>query len=230
MADSSRRAFLRRAARGAIDRARSARERVGRAVDDARNARTALQAMRDPAHALATLGERAGDAIDLLASRMLARDAAAAQLAFLVERAVNERGREAVLRIVLRRNLLLDGTFLQMLEPLLAGGDAPALPRPVLDRGRQTLTTLLVEVVDPDAAPVEATREDLERFANAHPDAPLQDLVPALSGELDDEDLAGFVFGSYALFLQTFLLRSTVRMMPELVSSPALDDSSTEDA
>lgn len=230
MADGRRRARLARTLRSTLTRAERAKDTAIGVVKGAQSASVTLQQFRDPQQALTELSARAGDLVDVLTSKMLERDEAASELAFVVEEAVRRRGRDAVLRTVLRRNLLLDGTFLRMLEPMLAGGDAPALPRDALDQGRQTLTTLLAEALDPNTPAPRANREALSRFAASHPDLPMGSLLPALAGELDDEALAGFVFGSYALFLQTFLLRSTVKMMPEMATPRAIDTSTTDDA
>ena len=96
------------------------------------------------AQVLEALAVRASDAVDDLASRLLAEDEAAAQLAYLVELATAAHGQEAVLAVVLRRNLWLNGTFLKMSEPMLRGREEVVFDAETLAAGRLTLLHLLV--------------------------------------------------------------------------------------
>lgn len=170
------------------------------------------------AQVLEALAVRASDAVDDLASRLLAEDEAAAQLAYLVELATAAHGQEAVLAVVLRRNLWLNGTFLKMIEPMLRGREEVVFDAETLAAGRLTLLQLLVELMAPDAEEP-APDDDAACWALlvAHePALPLDRLEPYLAGTPEPPALAAFLVGSYTLFLQTFLLRTTVRALPQL--------------
>ncbi len=185
------------------------------------------------------MAERLGDMVDATSSRVLATDEAAAQLAYFVESIAADVPRERVLAAVLEHNLLLDGTVLKLIRPLLRAdsttpfdADLGAHLDPAdLDRGRSTLITLLETLVHlRDDAPVERMVDpDLDPVSRLHglatlaPDLPLDALYPLLSGDRPPQDVARFVMTSYSLFLQTFLLRSTMRLVPQVVNNRLLE-------
>lgn len=209
---------------GARTLARRAAERVG--LDEAA-ARLggALTAAGTPL-ALA-VGARIGDLVDAASSRLLSDDDAAAELAFAVESIADQVGRDVALGAVLKHNLLLDGTFLGLVSPLLSGQSEIAADPARLRGARATLVTLLEALVrlrddddpeqpvPPDDDRIEARFEALRAAA---PDLPLDAVAPYLCGHRTDDDTAAFVLGSYSLFLQTFLLRSTVKLVPEVLA------------
>lgn len=191
-----------------------------RALSALRGAAGRTAATLPTAQVLEALAVRASDAVDDLASRLLAEDEAAAQLAYLVELATAAHGHEAVLAVVLRRNLWLDGTFLKMIEPMLRGRETFAFEPETLASGRRTLLQLLVELMDPDATEPAPNDDDAcwAALVRHEPALPLDRLAPYLHGEVERQALAAFLVGSYTLFLQTFLLRTTVRALPQLAS------------
>lgn len=201
---------------GLLGRAGSRRRRLAGALRDR------LPVLREPPNASALVelvAERAADAIDAMATRLLAEDEAAAQLAFVVEQCAVRSGREEVMAVVLRRNLWLDGTFLRIVEPLLRGEDQPRLDDATLASGRATLLRLLAEVAEPGGATPEADDDDAwwALFDERTADLPTDALEPFVRGEVPRDELAAFLVGSYTLFLQTFLLRSTARALPTLL-------------
>ena len=178
------------------------------------------------------VGSRVTDLVDATSSRVLAGDDAAWQLAFLAEAIAATVPREQVVAAVLRRNLLLDGTFLALLRPMLDGGAAPAMDPARLTEARETLVGLLEDLAalrhNPGAARAQAPTtldQRLDALADIAGDLPTDDLRPFLVGARSDEDVASFILGSYSLFLQTFLLRSTLRMVPNLLRNPQLEGS-----
>lgn len=215
---------------------KSPRGLVRRALDRARVAeRSADLAQRVFARSapLATVAlDRLGEAVDAMSSRALATDDGASQLAFLVETIAAEHPREEVLAAVLQHNLLLDGTFLSIMRPALAGGDALDLSPATLERARLTVLTLieaLVALREPEADRADASQDPLSdrltRLADRADDLPLDALLPILAGERPDDEVAHFIVRSYSLFLQTFLLRSTVRLAPDVLGGRLLGPS-----
>lgn len=205
------------------------RSKLGRARDRTVTA-LAERTMRSGAPMAALLGDRMVDAVDAAASRLLASDDAAAQLAYVVERLTADVSTDKVVAAVLQHNLLLDGTVLQLIRPLLAGIAAPdegtAVPDvspETLARGRQTLITLL-EALQSLRDGDDSATDDLDEaarlmaLADKAPDLPLDILAPLLSGARPPDETTQFVLGSYALFLQTFLLRSSLRLVPQALS------------
>lgn len=177
---------------------------------------------------VAQLTERIGDVVDAASTRLLASDGAASQLAFFVESIATDVDREAVVALVLRRNLLLDGTMLSIIGPILGGSSELSLDDTKLEAAADTLSLLLQELVclrDGIEAP---DGGDRVRWLEEHaPDLPTDELAPYLRLERLPEDVASFVLSSYSLFLQTFLLRSTLRMAARLGAiSPFLPESS----
>jgi len=166
---------------------------------------------------------RAGAWVDAAASRALAGDEAASQLAYVVEVLASEAGREATIARVLEHNLFLDGTFLAMVRPLLRGETEPTISQADVAKAQRTLATLLESLVGAatpsftpcvDADDVAARARTL---AEARPDLPLDALAPFLAGGADDDQVARFVLASYTRFLQTFLARSVVHGLPAAV-------------
>jgi hypothetical protein len=172
---------------------------------------------------VAQLGERVGDLVDAASTRILESDEAASQLAFFVESIAVEVEREAVLALVLKRNLLLDGTVLGLISPVLSGERELGLDPAKLEKAVSTLATLLHELAclrdDAPQPPADLLPyERLEALAERAPDLPTDALAPYLRLELADEEIGTFVLTSYSLFLQTFLLRSTVQMAAKLAT------------
>ena len=59
---------------------------------------------------------------DVVAARLLQLDDTASRLAVFVEQVSERVGRDAIVPVLLRRNLVLDGTMLSVIEPILQGG------------------------------------------------------------------------------------------------------------
>ncbi len=148
---------------------------------------------------------------DVAAARLLELDEAASRLAMFVERVTLAVGRDAVMPVLLRRNLVLDGTMLRVLEPLLQGGDQVELDATTRTRALSTLVLLLSDLsalLDPDAPVATDVHELVSR-----PDADvLEPLAPLLSGERAPAETDRFIMMSYLLFLQSYLLRSVAGM------------------
>lgn len=210
-----------------------------KALDRVEPERTALRLASRVAGAGAPLavgiGARLGDMVDATSTRLLSGDDAAAQLAFAVETIAERVGREEVMALVLRHNLLLDGTFLAMISPVLSGGAEIAADPDRLRQARGTLVTLLESLVAaasgrelPTAPPTDdaGIAERVDALGHDAPELPLDAVRPYLRGERPPEETAQFVLGSYSLFLQTFLLRSTVKMVPALMrpATPEITD------
>ena len=184
-----------------------------------------LDALRDAL--LQVLGERLVDITDFLASRLLALDDRASELAAFVEGYHQAHGRLATLKVLVHHNLLLDGTLLSLIEPLLsraaspttAPADAPELPPQAVDRGRQTLATLLCELIRLDE-PSLPSLETQEARLSALRESPFPQQCPQLwrwfstpSEASEDRD---FLLGAYLIFIQAFAMRASVRSLAEL--------------
>ena len=207
--------------RGLVRRALSKTRRAAGSVVRSGLARASTRAFESGAPLVIQMTGRVGDFVDAASTRLLATDEAASQLAYFVESIAAEVEREEVVSIVLRRNLLLDGTVLSMITPLLSGERTIAIEPDRLAQAATTLTTLLQELVclrdgceGPGAAAT--TKERLEWLEHQAPDLPTDALEPYLRLQRDPEEVGAFVLSSYSLFLQTFLLRSTVRMAAKL--------------
>lgn len=215
------------------DQPRANKSLVRRALSRSRRAagsalRTGVVKVRDRAFdaggpLVSQFGERVGDLVDAASTRLLESDEAASQLAFFVESIAAEVDREAVLALVLKRNLLLDGTVLGLISPVLSGERELGIDSDKLESAVGTLATLLHELacLRDDAPPPPAgllAFQHLEALADRAPDLPTDALAPYLKLELADEEIGTFVLTSYSLFLQTFLLRSTVQMAAKLAT------------
>lgn len=210
------------------------RERIRRRVDALRPAARASDALQravgrgadalartDAARAL--VGQRAADALhglaDVAATRLLALDDDAARLAMIVERIAAGHDTEDVARLMLRRNLVLDGTFLALLEPLLSGGDLASTPEEVIDRGVDTIALLLAELVALDGfADDRPATEQLAEQLDPHD---WDVLGPVLTGQAPLDVRTRFVTLSYALFLESWLLRFSARAVGDAVAARA---------
>lgn len=183
---------------------------------------------------LRAVGGRLVDLADFTASRLLELDEAAAELAVFVERITRAHGDGIVLRVLLRHNLLLDGTILALLEPLLRGGRRSSTAPPfdtadprAIARGRETLTDLVVilasldEHADSDELPPRPAPEvdRLDLLESLGFDQEFPRVFAWLEGRATPEEDARFVLGSYLIFLETFLLRAMARNLNDL---PAL--------
>jgi hypothetical protein len=165
---------------------------------------------------------------DSVAAQLLSLDEAAAQLSLWVEDALQRHGREAILSTVLRRNLLLDGTILAFIDPLLRGKPIQTVDTHVLSRGRGTLIGLLIDIaqLDDDLPPApEDDAADLDRLqwldaaGLAHPE--LAALRAGLAGEGGSDAQTHFLMSSYLIFLQSFLMRAVVGMLGDLARGDA---------
>lgn len=204
-APDSRRSRLRRAL--APVRGLSAAGRAVRAAGRvAGTVAGSVARVRRPGDAMLALHEPLRDAVDVVASRLLALDADASILAMYVERVTAGRDVSETMGTVLRRNLLLDGTFMAIVEPLVATGELPdALDAATLGRASDTMTRLLAELAGVDAD----VDDPLAAVADAS-DVPLDGVLRHLRGESSAEDRTRFVALSYVLFLEAWLLRATV--------------------
>jgi hypothetical protein len=174
-----------------------------------------------PARRAFDLAQRAlGNASDAIATRLLSLDETASLLAIVVERCVSRHGHEAVLRIVLRRNLLLDGSFLGLIDPVLRGGDEiDATPERLL-RGRETLTSLLADLASLDAlGGVTEARADAESVLDHFVELRGSALESTLLDTAPPSDQVRVLLMSYGLFLESFLLRSAPQMMAESIGA-----------
>ena len=166
------------------------------------------------------------DTVDVVASRLLALDEDASTLALFVESVTAGRDLQNTMGTVLRRNLLLDGTFMAIVEPLVTTGELPdALDEATLDRAAGTLVDLLAELAAVDAP--EGRDARLDAIADAS-DVPMDTVFAHLRGETPAEDRTRFVALSYVLFLEAWLLRATVDRIGALArldrpAEPALD-------
>ncbi|MCB9507265.1 MAG: hypothetical protein H6698_08995 [Myxococcales bacterium] len=160
------------------------------------------------------------DLVDAASARLLERDAAAAQLGYLVEAIAARVGRDAALAVVLNQNLLLDGTFLHLVRPALVGGSVGAADPRHVDAGRETLLALLEDLFAlyaPTASPPDrslSAAARVDRLRGVADDLPIDDLAPFLEGTASTEEQLHVILGSYSLFLQTFLVRSVVQLAP----------------
>lgn len=153
---------------------------------------------------------RAREVVDRVADRIAAMDPAAEELAQWTESLVATHGRERVLRAVLLRNMLIDGTFLEFFETLLSGGDPEALPSPEALARARTSCLRLVDTL----AGIEG-----ESFASLRASGALPLTGEHLEGRSDDAAFHRFCLWSYTLFLQSFLLRSVVETTTELMAT-----------
>ncbi|MFT4704467.1 MAG: hypothetical protein ACI81R_002172 [Bradymonadia bacterium] len=223
-----------------MSKRRSLRERVKGRASRVKTAVTREIAARAPLPTNAALiklaTQQAGALVDRAASRWLASDEDAAQLAYIVEKCAEEHGREAVLSVVLRQNLWLNGTFLKLIEPALRGQAVTSLDPRVLNDGRRTLLRLLVEVAAPDDEPAASDESALwQQYLERTAALPTDRVTPHLQGDSTEEALAGFLLGSYTVFLQSFLLRTSVQLLPALAeqsdrasATRVLEESDTE--
>jgi hypothetical protein len=112
-----------------------------------------------------------------------------------------------------------------MITPLLSGERAIAVDPARLADASSTLTILLQELVclrnGCEGPGGQATTcERLTWLDEVAPDLPTDALAPYLRMERNPEEVGAFILSSYSLFLQTFLLRSTVRMAAKLTAPP----------
>jgi hypothetical protein len=153
--------------------------------------------------------ERLGNGLHEIAGRIASVDPAAEELARWTEQLVAVHGRERVMRVVLLRNMLVDGSFVEILEGLLGSDDPLAVPSSeALDRARASVRRLLETLAELDGATLQ------DRFD----DGSLARTQPHLDGTSDDAAFHRFCIWSYTLFLQSFLLRSVVETTGQLVS------------
>lgn len=156
---------------------------------------------------------------DVVASRLLALDETAALLAIVVERVVERHGHDAVLRVVLRRNLLLDGSLLALIEPVLRNDGAIDLAPERLARGRETMLHLLADLAALDAIVGDTVRPSpldavLDHFVELR-GSPIESM---LDGSASAAEQARVLLMSYGLFLESFL----IRRLPQVVADAAL--------
>ena len=205
---------------------------IGGALVQARSKLAGALTLSSPAAMLQFVDGGLRDLVDVAASKMLETDDVAAQLAILVELSVERHGRDAIMAAVLRKNLLLDGTVLAFMEPVLTGGATFDTSRELLDRARGTLVDLVAELLrlDGDVPPEEA--DERTEWVAAHPTlAGYADVSEHLRGAVDDDALRDFVFGSYVVFLQSFLMRTSVRLIGRMLRGDtqlAITGASTE--
>lgn len=162
---------------------------------------------------------------DVAASRLLTLDDDAAQLAMVVERLTAGRDHDDVARIMLRRNLVLDGTFLALLEPILSGNDLDDTPPEVIDRGVDTIALLLAELIDDVPG---GPTDPMQRLQEHLDEAERSVLLPILDGSAPLPERTRFVTLTYAIFLESWLLRFSARTVGELLtthddSAPAIE-------
>lgn len=220
-----------------LHQTKSHRGRVRRALAETRRSavgavraglrRAGRRTLSEGAPMMAELTSRVGDVIDAASTRLLAADEAASQLAFFVESIASEVDRQSVVGLVLRRNLLLDGTILSMIGPMLGGGSQLTLDDNKLAAAADTLGLLLQELVClRDGGDVPTDGDRIGWLSDNAPDLPTDALAPYLRLERPKTEVASFVLSSYSLFLQTFLLRSSLRMAAELGNSSLPDTTS----
>ncbi len=203
--ESITRSLLRRAA----DRSRDvAQDAVRGLVVKSQGATGALMAN--------VVSQRFEQMADVVAARLLQLDDTASRLAIFVEQVSERVGRDAILPVILRRNLILDGTMLTMIEPLLQGGGQVRLEPTVRARALRTLTALLSDIATLDGPPT-LHEADLPGLL-AHPSASvLEPLEHVLAGYAPDEETDQFILMSYLLFLQSFMLRTVAGMTATVV-------------
>lgn len=154
------------------------------------------------------LAGRLGDLADLAASRLLASDDLAAELALLLEELAEDQDRDEVAWMLLRHSPMLDGTLIGLLDPLMRsrGSETAAVLDPALvRRGREAILRTIAALHGgfPDApSGALAERLDAEGLLD-----PFPALRPALLGQLPPDDEARFVLLSYSIFLQSWLMR-----------------------
>lgn len=174
---------------------------------------------------LQRVGDQMEAAADVVASRLLSMDELASRMAFFVEQVSQQVGRQALLPIILRRNLMLDGTFLRLLEPLLAGRNPTELTLEPADRARAlaTLAILLRDIAALADPSIDATDDTtaLRQLRESEHEAVLGDVLDVLAGERADEESDRFIMFSYLLFLQSHLLRSVAGMTTEIAREQA---------
>jgi len=144
------------------------------------------------------------------------------------------------MRVLLRHNLLLDGTVLALLQPMLQArkGSASRGAQPLDDaidlsavgRARNTITDLIVALASLDEETNGAVEHPASDTSSRSADQgrPLAFLeargfdveFPAvwswlLATTTPEEDVH-FIFGSYVVFLQTFIMRAAARNLVEL--------------
>jgi hypothetical protein len=186
---------------------------VGRVSE--RSAAMVLQRMSDQMEAVA----------DMVASRLLSMDELASRMAFFVEQVSADVGRQALLPVILRRNLMLDGTFLRLLEPLLSGKNPSELTLESADRRRalRTLSLLLLDIgalADPSLNSASEDTAVMQLRQSTH-EAVLGDVLDVLDGTHSDADTDRFIMFSYLIFLQSHLLRSVAGMTTEIAREQA---------
>lgn len=199
----------RRLLRRATDRSREvAQDAVRGLVVKSQGATGALMAN--------VVSQRVEQMADVVAARLLQLDDTASRLAVFVEQVSERVGRDAILPVILRRNLILDGTMLSIIEPLLQGGGQVRLEPMVRAKALRTLTALLADIATLDGPPV-LDESDLHGLL-AHPSAAvLEPLEHMLAGYAPDEETDQFIMMSYLLFLQSFMLRTVAGMTATVV-------------
>ena len=203
--DSITRSMLRRATDRSRDVAQSA---VRGLVVRSQGAAGALMAN--------VVSQRFEQMADVVAARLLQLDDTASRLAVFVEQVSERVGRDAIVPVLLRRNLVLDGTMLSVIEPILQGGGTIQLAPATRAKALATLVALLADIATLDGPPA-LNDADLHGLL-AHPSASvLEPLEHVLAGHAPDEETDQFIMMSYLLFLQSFLLRTVAGMTATVV-------------
>lgn len=156
---------------------------------------------------------------DLAATQLLSIDDDAAALALFVEELAKGVERPELLRALLRHNLLLDGTFLRLLGPILTQDESEAPDISGLDDGERTMVVLFNALLDLRDGSTTPPSDDVDELIRRAPE--LEPLRSRFDGKGAHEERMRFVVLSYSLFLEAFLLRASVGLMDELVSSTA---------
>jgi len=201
--------IARRVLRRATDRSRDlAQDAVRGLVVRSQGAAGALMAN--------VVSQRFEQLADVAAARLLQLDDTASRLAVFVEQVSERVGRDAIVPVLLRRNLVLDGTMLSVMEPLLQGGGTMQLTPATRAKALATLVALLADIATLDGPPA-LHDADLHGLL-AHPSASvLEPLAYMLAGHAPDEETDQFIMMSYLLFLQSFLLRTVAGMTATVV-------------
>ena len=206
MSDDEGGGLVKRAAEGLALRGRGAVGRLGETREQ-----LAALAVAVAKKLFELSGQPVVHLLERLVDAMVASDVAAQELALFIEQLREKRGNSHIVAALIRHNLLLNGTFLALIEPLLSKGiDPPKLSTKAVERGRATMRALILEllgggeVVDvQEKAALDAIDES--EFPELCPT--VWEWLQGCSTEVED---GRFLMNSYLLFVQSALLKTAL--------------------
>lgn len=198
--------LIRRAVDGLAQKRRGSSGRIGKTREQV----TSL--LSDVAKRLFELsGQPVVHLLEKLVDAMVASDEAAQELAHFIEQLREKRGNSHIIAALIRHNLLLNGTFLALIEPLLTkGGEAPKLSSSGVERGRSTMRALILDLLGNEEGASLSEKQALDQIDESE----FPELCPMvwewLQGCSTEVEDSRFLMSSYLIFVQSALLKTAL--------------------